>query len=61
MGWMSDIYCPGCGANADEAGYEELEGHFSTGFYIFKTECCGALVQDGEWLSYAEARDKFYE
>lgn len=55
-----DLFCPECGANVDQTGYSEVSGYFRTGVFIFKCDGCGALVEDGEWLSKTEAREKFY-
>lgn len=54
-----DLFCPECGANIDQVGTEEVEGHFASGVAIFKCGSCKALVQDGEYLNKTEARERF--
>lgn len=54
-----DIYCPGCGANADKVGFTEVEGTFSSSVCIYKCDGCGHFVQDGWWFSLSEVREKF--
>lgn len=56
--WL-DLFCPSCGCNVDDVGYEEVEGTFTSGVFIYKCDGCDALVQEGCWLSYNEAREKF--
>lgn len=55
----NDLYCPGCGTNADKGGYTEVEGFFSSSVCVFRCDTCDALVQDGEWMTLSEAREKF--
>ena len=55
-----DLFCPACGANID--GHIGLE--MDDNVYLHRTvtlykTVCGAIVQDGEWLSRAEAQEEF--
>ena len=60
-----DLFCPNCGANIEYSIEYEVEFINDAplithqNITIYRMLCCGAYVQDGEFLNRPEARERF--
>lgn len=51
------LYCPECGSPSEDIPL--VDGYFNAFTYIYQCDSCGALVEDGKFLTLRDARDKF--